>query len=468
MKRYSFPLICLLSLFLLNSCFEDQDDSRCLAGNLEIQDFIYKGMNNFYLYKDEQPVLSNDRFSNQSELNNYLSGFSSPEAFFSSLLVPQDRFSVLVDDYRALESSFNGISLNNGMAFGLVQIQSSGDIFAYVRYVLPNSSASRNGVSRGMLFNRIDGTTFTQNNFNQLLSERTYTIGLADLDENGNLSSLNQEITLTKEEYTENPVFIDTVINIQDQKVGYLMYNSFTRTFDDDLNAAFARFQGAGINNLVVDLRYNGGGSIESSNDLGSMITGQFEGELFTRQVYNENIEPKERFFNSEISSGEGINNLNLNSVYVLTTSSTASASELLISSLMPYIDVQQIGTPTAGKFQGSITVYDSPDFSRDNVNLCHTYAIQPLVLKTVNANGFTDYADGIQPEIEFQEDFRNLGQLGNPNEPFLAKALELITGTGRPVRQVERGFKILGENGMDSPNFQRMYNDKSENLKLF
>jgi C-terminal processing protease CtpA/Prc len=319
-----------------------------------------------------------------------------------------------------------------------------------------------------MLFNRIDGTTFTQNNFNQLLSERTYTIGLADLDENGNLSSLNQEITLTKEEYTENPVFIDTVINIQDQKVGYLMYNSFTRTFDDDLNAAFARFQGAGINNLVVDLRYNGGGSIESSNDLGSMITGQFEGELFTRQVYNENIEPKERFFNSEISSGEGINNLNLNSVYVLTTSSTASASELLISSLMPYIDVQQIGTPTAGKFQGSITVYDSPDFSRDNVNLCHTYAIQPLVLKTVNANGFTDYADGIQPEIEFQEDFRNLGQLGNPNEPFLAKALELITGTGRPVRQVERGFKILGENGMDSPNFQRMYNDKSENLKLF
>lgn len=460
MKKY-YPLtLCLFCCLLLTSCFEDRDDSRCMADTPEVQNFIYQGLSQFYLYKSDQPDLASDRFSNRQELNAYLKNYLSPESFFDHLIVSQDRFSVLVDDYKVLENNLNGISQNNGMAFGLVQLSSSNAVFGYVRYVLPHSSASRNGLSRGMLFNRINGTALTLDNYNELLSNRQYSIGLATLDDSGNLNSSDQEISLTKEQYTENPVFKDTVLQVQNQKIGYLMYNSFTQTFDSRLNAAFAKFKGAGIDNLVLDLRYNGGGSIESSNDLGSMITGQFKGKLFTKKVYNSNFEPEQLKFNSNISSGESINSLNLNSVYILTTGSTASASELLISSLRPYIDVHQIGTKTTGKFQGSITVYDSPDYSRSNVNLCHTYAMQPLILKTVNANGFTDYIDGIEPGTAFPEDFSNLGELGTPTEPLLAKAIDLITGNGRTALPPFRDYELIGETHMDSPNFQRMYTD--------
>ncbi|MFD2432634.1 S41 family peptidase [Mesonia maritima] len=236
------------------------------------------------------------------------------------------------------------------------------------------------------------------------------------------------------------------------------MYNGFTSTFDDELNAAFADFKSSGITDLVVDLRYNSGGNIETSNDLASMITGQFQGELFSTQVYNENFDDVERFFNNKISSGATINSLNLNRVYVLTTGSTASASELLISSLMPYIEVIQIGTSTTGKFQGSTTLYDSPDFSRNNVNIGHRYALQPLILKSVNANGFTDYIDGLSPDVEQQEDYFNLGTLGDPEEPLLQTAINQING-GRPfIPSPEQDFISIGESKMNNLNYQRMY----------
>ena len=135
------------------------------------------------------------------------------------------------------------------------------------------------------------------------------------------------------------------------------MYNGFRQNFDSELNNAFADFKANGVQDLVIDVRYNSGGSIETCNDLASMVTGQFNGELFITQVYNDNFDDFERDFNNKISTDESINSLNLSKVYILTTGSSASASELLISGLMPYVDVKQIGTTTVGKFQGSTTL---------------------------------------------------------------------------------------------------------------
>jgi len=341
-----------------------------------------------------------------------------------------------------------------------VQIQSTGEIFGYVRYVLSNTSAEQQGLERGVLFNRIDGTVLTPDNFRGLFSPDNYTIGLADFD-GTNLVELDQTISLTKAEYTENPVYLRKTIEIEDKKVGYLMYNGFVRNFDPELNQAFGQFESEGITDLVIDLRYNGGGSIETCNDLASMVTGQFNGDLFITQVYNENFDDEDRFFNNEISNGAAINSLNLNKVYVITTGSTASASELLISSLLPYIDVVQIGTTTVGKFQGSVTLYDSPNFNRNNANINHSYAMQPLVLKSVNANGFTDYVNGIEPDIIVAEDFTNLGELGNPNETLLSAALEDVSfGRFAPSNQSGIQTKLIGESGMNQPNYQRMYKD--------
>ena len=107
----------------------------------------------------------------------------------------------------------------------------------------------------------------------------------------------------------------------------------------------------------------------------------------------------------------------------------TASASELLINGLEPYINVVQIGERTTGKFQASTTLYDSEDFGRRGANPNHTYAIQPMIFKTLNANGKTDYHDGLNPDIELIEDIENLGIIGDLNEPLLQAALNDIQG---------------------------------------
>lgn len=459
MTKIKFLLTILSISFLFTSCFKDMDDEGGQASTLDIQNFIYHGLNFYYLYKSEIPELADDAFASQKELNNFLNNFNSPESLFNNLLAPEDRFSFLISDYRVLENALDGISLHNGMEFGLVQIQATGEIFGIVRYVLPNTSANEKGVQRGMIFNRIDDQILTENNYADLLSQTSYTIGLANL--NGNeLIPTEETFALTKEQYTENPIYIHKVLTVNGHKIGYLMYNAFTSQFDDQLNAVFADFKAQGITDLVLDERYNGGGSIESANDLSSMITGQFNGEIFITQVYNQNFPPEERLFNNKIGSGASINSLQLNRVYVLTTASSASASELVISALMPYIEVIQIGDFTTGKYQGSTIVYDSPDFTKHNVNLGHRYAMLPLILKSVNANGFTDYANGIEPDIFLKEDYTNYGTLGEPTEPLLAMALAQITQTPKPFESKAEDwnrFKNIGESDMNSPVYRKM-----------
>ena len=99
----------------------------------------------------------------------------------------------------------------------------------------------------------------------------------------------------------------------------------------------------------------------------------------------------------------------------------------LIINCLKPYINVVQIGTPTYGKYQASVTLYDSENFSNQNVNRSHSYAMQPLVLKTLNVNGVTDYYNGINPDYEYEERAFDMGQVGDLNEPMLNFTLDII-----------------------------------------
>lgn len=457
-----FFLILLLGLMLTTtSCFKDLDDNLRKPGKFENKSFVYNGLNIFYLYKSEIAELNDGYFPNTEERNTFIDSFYTPEELFDYLLSPQDRFSIIVPNFHILEEMLSGISMNNGMEFGLVRISSSGEVFGYVRYVLPGTSAEEAGVKRGMIFNRIDGLILNENNFRELLNPNVYTIGLAELS-GSTLLPLNEEFLLTKIDYTENPVYLDKVVDTLGHKIGYLMYNAFTNTFDDQLNEVFGNFKAEGVTDLVLDLRYNGGGSIETSKDLSSMITGQFTGQLFATEEFNENFPDVELLFDTEVKSGASINSLNLDRVYVLTTQSTASASELLINGLNPYINVVQIGGTTTGKFQGSITVYDSPDFSRAAVQPGSTYAMQPLVLKTVNSAGFTGFVDGLEPDIELFEDYTDLGVLGHPSEPLFNAAISHILGVmalpAATGHSVEGSHIQVGESKMNLLNYQRMY----------
>lgn len=476
MKRFKIIYLAILLIIGIaaTGCFEDQDDVT--ATPTDIKDFIWKGLNLYYLYLADVPDLADDRFTTQSELDQYAAGFGTPENWFDHLIANQDRFSWIVSDYIALEQLFSGVALNNGMDFGITYAPNGIDLVGYVKYVLPGSNAENNGVTRGMLFNAIDGTTLTENNFRSLISPTTYTINLAEIDGN-NVNSLGTSITLTKTEYTENPVFITETLQVGANNVGYLMYNQFTSNFDNQLNNAFGTFQANNVTDLVLDLRYNSGGSVRSAIQLASMITGQFNGQVFSTEQWNSklqaaliqyeqdnNVEVLTNRFVNNMSDGSPVNSLNLNRVYILTTSNSASASELVINALNPYINVIQIGTTTTGKYQASITLYDSPNFGRQGANPAHTYAMQPLVLKELNAVGFTDYDNGLSPDPTFEvsENLNDLGVLGDTNEPLLARAIQHISGMGIvPEQAASNPIIEIYSSSNEHPTANKMFVDK-------
>ncbi len=429
-------LLCCFALAFF-SCSKTKVDTPT---DLEINDFLWKGLNRYYLWQEDVTNLSDVRFLNINEYNSFLSSEPNHSIFFENLLYKKnvvDKWSWVVSDYIALEKAFQGISLHNGMEFGLVsQNGSTTDLFGYVRYVLPNSNAAAKNIKRGMLFNQVNGTQITLDNYRNLLfGSSNYTLGLADYN-NGVISTNGNTVSLEKVEYQENPVFITKVINAGNKKIGYILYNSFTSSYDDELNAAFLTLKNEQVTHLILDLRYNGGGSVRTAVYLSSMITGQFPNQLFAKKHFNNKLQAAfsnqslvENFV-TEIDNGtvkEAINSLQLNDLVVITTGSSASASELVINSLDPYINVTTIGTRTRGKYAGSVTLYDSPNFSRTKVNPNHNWAMQPIVLEIKNKLGEND-KDGFDPNIPLSEDYGNLGQIGELTDPLLNRAVQFIT----------------------------------------
>ena len=446
--RLLFVITLSLSLF---GCFDDYDDK--VISNVDIKTFVWKGLNAVYLYKDDVSDLSNDRFNSNLELRQFVADYQSPEVLFDHLIYnTKDRFSIIVPDYNVLEQIFAGNNQTNGMEFGLVMSPDSNyEVIGFVKYILPNSNASTKNLKRGDIFYAIDGTPLTLSNYRSLIGASSYTLNLATYDaQNETLTPNNTSVSLSKTNYSENPIYINQVINTGNNKVGYLMYNGFIGSATNDLalNNVFGEFKSEGVNELVLDLRYNPGGSVRSAIWLASMITGDYTGETLIKRQWNSEIQQSfeeenpealidtfqdaivYRNSNGETVVNESINHLNLNRIYVLTSPNSASASELVINGLKPYIEVIQIGTNTAGKYQASTTIYDSPELvNKQGVNPLHNYALQPLIFKISNANDVSDFDDGLSPSITYEEQLGAFGILGDIEEPLLKKALNAIEG---------------------------------------
>ncbi|WP_250434488.1 S41 family peptidase [Hanstruepera flava] len=470
MKKLLLVTATITFCLLFTGCFEDLDDNP--ASVRDLNDFVYRGLNTYYLYKDNVPDLANDRFSTGG-YEEFITGFNSPENMFSSLLyMPEtvDKFSWITNNYIALEQFFQGNSATNGMDFGLVEYPNNpNSIFGFVGYVMPGTHAESQGVQRGHIFYAVNGMPLNQSNYSDLLRQNNYTINLATYDDNGTpepdddiITPNGQSISLSKSNYTENPIFKTEIFEINGTKVGYLMYNGFTQNFDSQLNAVFGNFRSNNVQNVVLDLRYNPGGSVNTAILLSSMIAGR-TGEVFSTEQWNSDIQATlssesvtNRFTNND--NGTPLNILNLDKVYVLATKRSASASELVINSLDPYIDVVHIGTSTAGKFQASVTLYDSPNFRRSGANPSHLYAMQPLVLKSLNSVGNTDYSNGLTPDILVSENYSNMGVLGNENELLLSVALQHISDNTRLSNQSFEPLNILGGKETFNPPNTGMY----------
>jgi carboxyl-terminal processing protease len=427
-----------MMLAILPACQKEQGNngSDLPEDILVLDNWIWEGMNDVYLWEDYIPDLDPNEEPD-------------PEAFFYKLLYTDDRNSWITDDYESLVAMFDGVEMATGMSVHPEYYTGSQVVF-FVEYVTPDSPAADSGIARGDIIYTIDGNILTDQNYNHLYYQNTATFGFADW--NGNeLVPNGKNISLTAIVLNQNPVVYDEVIEYEGYKIGYLVYTQFTSGQNDEwldeLNAVFENFRSAGVSDVIVDLRYNPGGNLDLSAYMASTLApaaAMENNDVFVNLVWND-------FYNQYWASidldgdgeSDGLNseqlriplphsdlNLDLSSVYFLTTKGTASASESLISGLYPYMNVIQIGTPTYGKCYASITIDDWAVPKR------HNWAMQPLVIKYSNAEGFTDFINGITPDITVQDNLLYAKPFGSFEDPLLATALEQITGVAPAVKK--------------------------------
>lgn len=430
--------------------------------------FIFNNLSLFYYWVDQVPYLIDSKLNNKDYYNFYLNKFTDPEELFYSHLYKYgevDKWSMLFDNHNDIDNWLAGISETTGII--PARLTNGDNLVALILYVLNDSPAARAGIKRGDIIMKVDGTELTENNYEELLFNRlTSTYHMGEITQYG-IYDNNIKHTLTGEIIQENPVFLDSIYNIDGYKVGYLVYHGFTSAYDQKLSASydlllnnvFAKFKNAGIDKLILDLRYNLGGSVQSAAYLASMIYSADTTRLFAERQFNDLLQSEytkeygEEFLKYyleyyidkvtwEVNDESGthirsvttpktpIVSLNINDVYVLTTYNTVSASELLINGLKPYgINLKCVGTSTRGKFVGSWTLKDWIDSESDAVNPNHTLGMQLIVAKIVNSMGVADYINGIPPDIEVMEDLHNFLPFGDTREPMLKAALDDIKG---------------------------------------
>lgn len=393
-----------------------------------------------------------------------------PEAYFNSIIywydpvtAPDgDRFSWIEEDYTKLISSLNGI-VSNEIGFDMslyYKDDAHKDLIGQINYVKKGTPAEASGIMRGMLFDKINGTVMTLSNYSALLTITTadVTIGFVEPVYNTvgkvtNYLGLDPITIQTVSDYSENPVYMDTVFARSGHKIGYFVYHFFApdngsedNAYDLDMNAVFGRFKTAGITDLVLDLRYNSGGRTSSARLLASEIVPDVaDNKLFAYYRYNPTInaqftaEDMKTYFTTKvldedekaIGTVNNVGNLIGGKLYVLTGPYTASASEQIINGLKPYLNVVLIGDTTYGKNVASSTFYDKD----------HTYknkwGMQPIIAKYFNSQGKSDFTAGFAPNHVVRDGGLDMRPFGDPTEPLLNKALSEILGT--PVLSVAK-----------------------------
>lgn len=445
------PLILILFVnFWLQGC--DKSDNE-LNPSIEVQDFVWRGLNAYYLYQEDINDLSDRRFSSNQQLESYLSGYDTPGAIFNSLKKSTDSRSELIENFEINDLPLPlRTSFTSGMEFRLFKDSNILDtIIGVVSHILPNSQASNTNLSRGDFFygvinDQTDTIFLREDNYKALLldyPQDTLKLLMAYYD-GDSLAKNDMRVDLVKKNYQYSPILLKNIFNLGAKNVGYLLYNNdFSDNYIEDINATILEFKNQSVNELIIDLRYAVGSYSDARtvSEIASMITGQFTDETFIKETWNtksqtwfELNQPDSVItkFPTRLQNNTMISSLNLTDVYIILNGdgySGSSATELLINSLKPYINVHVLGNKTRGDNLGAINLYDSPDYDAFNVNPNHTYSLRPSVLTFSNKEDET-YNSGIIPTVSLctSEDPLNLGELGEISEPLLDEILQYIT----------------------------------------
>ena len=236
MKKFFLKYFTYILIVTLHSCGNDSDDNiiNFVPDNtiinpepeidptetvlyLEINDFIWENLNQYYYWQNEVSDLSDEYLNNSNTYLDLLKTYSDSENFFESLKYKDDRFSWIRKESSQLENELAGISASNGLIFDVYYKDSSNtDLIGIVRYVLPNSNASETDIKRGDIFTGVNNITLTPSNYIQLLygNNLTYNLNMAEYTD-GVISSTEKIIKLTKvENFQENPIQLSKIINV--------------------------------------------------------------------------------------------------------------------------------------------------------------------------------------------------------------------------------------------------------------
>ena len=370
-----------------------------------------------YLWNTQIPASFDARsYSDPDKIMQAIRQYSNEPGFNQ----PVDRFSFAIKktEWDNMSAGLNWVSTTHSEEgdFGLtVFFRIEGDLRA--RMVEPASAAGMAGIRRGWRITAINGNTNMSTGNADFILDNMYNAASASvtfLKPDG--SSVT--ITLNRSHYKEKPVYLDTVYTISNKKVGYLVFNSFLGKQDEilsDFSRVFNRFAAAGISNLVVDLRYNGGGYVSIQEKLANyLVSSSANGSIMMKQVYNSSNSAS-----NETTKFKKEGSINIPTIYFIVGKATASASELLINNLKPYMDVRLIGGTTYGKPVGffPIPVGD--------------WYVFPVSFRTTNKNGEGNYFGGIRVNSQVADGLDK--DWGDINETSLASALKNIsTGSFR------------------------------------
>ena len=278
-----------------------------------------------------------------------------------------------------------------------------------VEHVYPGSPADKAGIQRGDIIAQVNSMDITQSNMNDLWMNLNYggysQVKLRKINwwaESSDEENATVDVDLTAGGYLASPVAYHGVLEMPEaiadkpNKIGYLSYMSFDAAYDDSLAAAMADLKAAGVTDLILDLRSNGGGSVNSSIKLASMILdASYAGKTYAKLKRN----PLNPYGDDECLLTEQATNLGIKHLYIIATGSTASASEMVIAGLRGLVvPVTIIGSRTEGKNCGMDVMTATIDR--------YDYEFAPITFLNFNAKDFNDYADGFEADVDVVEYF--------------------------------------------------------------
>jgi len=475
MKQVLF-ILCISMLFV--GCKDDViEPSEEEKLSLYVNEWVYQNMSELYYWNTTLPA--------------FASSTTNPTDYFATLKNKDDRFSAIFASYQDILNELNGVSTADiGFNFQLYKENTyNNNILGIVLYVKRGTSAEKLGIKRGDIFRRINGTQITTLNYtsviNTLFDNSASSIITFASVQNNTLYD-KTPVTITKAaNYYEDPLYLDTVYTVQGKKVGYLVYNFFTNDpgdesmkYDLELNSAIENFKLKNVSELIIDLRYNHGGMMTSAVNLASMLVPNLTtNKVFAYTEFNQNYTD---YFNSadfksqntenpfvtnfattiDVTSAstekvpiQNIGN-NLQRIFFLVGSGTASASEMVINGLNPFLPCILIGETTTGKNVGSTLVHDTR-------NTNNQWAFMPIILKYFNKDHLSEFTQGFTPHFLITDDYSY--QLGNTNENLLEKAIGQISGLQQVISKPALAKRALVKSSME---FKLIHNGLFVNYK--